>query len=1064
MRKILVYASAITLLATILGAAPATAATTTPGTVTIDYVDSGVTVAPTSVSGAVGDTFTLLNNRNDNNASFISIVNNTGTVSVGGTNCGTETDCKVFDTTSGPKNSVTVTITMGGDTTIRRYLNSGAWSTVGTLTLNAGQPSIPNVDLPIPDYTVEVNGNGGSCVQTQLGPKPKGTWVKVPLAGECYREGYILTGFTTTPSNSSGSWFFPPSASTLLSSDGKIYAQWSMFFAADRVNNACPGNTTQLVTVGQTVTMPAVQTCGAEVLSGWATDPSTGAPAIYKPGQQVAIGENSLTVWGTWAPLDTVNFWCTPTLQIATRAPDASSQVTRGTTIPTPTTCGGKPVFKWNASNAANAKTVTAGAQTIANINDYYHRVTDQTVDITLRPNNGTCTESTITLTWGSEFTGTTCTRPGFRFFGWNSKADGTGTDFADTFVTSNITVFAKWVSKPTVKANWVFKCTSPVGLDPSWNRTEAKYFVTLPAASDCANPPYSLMSFNTKADGTGTVAAPAATVSVNQDTTWFAQWGAPITLNFNQPNGGASCASQTIMVPFGSNFTLPTGGACMIVKSAVDSWTLTPTPTSTATKFAAGTEIPVVTAATLYAQWGPVITLTYQSDGGQCSITSQEMALGSNYTMPSVDNCTKVGYRLDGWSFSANQGRGSTYFFFEPGTTFPAFWDLTFYAQWVSTSHCATAAQINVDWHDCDKRNLNLQSVNLTNANLKNTLLNNSNLANATLYGVNATGANFTNVQAAGVNLSFSNLTGATVFGANFQQAKMNFAVAPGVELNAADWTGAIFTYANLGGANFSQSRVSANFEYANLPSTNFTGSDLTGSAFTMATGNGTNFTNSTLSGVAFNNAVLPRAIFTNANLTNANLSGMNAPGSTFSSTTLTGANLTGANLPSSIFTSVIFNSVSANSANFEGSTFISVNPGSGDFTGAAFTGSNLTGMNFSQATIKKTRFNSTNLTNANLSTRNLTGIDFSGATISGINFRNATTDTIGGGCPAENLYRNSQVTVTSPVLNAPTVRWLWREEVYSKRGSFLRYETRYGDRTWGMDGTTLVIYCPAP
>ena len=147
-------------------AAPASAATTTPDTVTVTYTSSLV-VTPTSLAGSADDTFTFVNDRdNDNGLSYVSIVNAGGSVSVGGTSCTTETTCKVYDKTSLPRNTVTVTVTTPGTTTIRRFaddhVGGGTWSTVGTLTISGGSGSSGGVTDPALVYpTVTFDAIGG---------------------------------------------------------------------------------------------------------------------------------------------------------------------------------------------------------------------------------------------------------------------------------------------------------------------------------------------------------------------------------------------------------------------------------------------------------------------------------------------------------------------------------------------------------------------------------------------------------------------------------------------------------------------------------------------------------------------------------------------------------------------------------------------------------------------------------------------------------------------------------------------------------------------------------------
>jgi hypothetical protein len=113
------------------------------GTVVVDYNPYPTwDIAPSSLTGATGDTFGLQNNRyNDNGVSYVSLVNASGAVSMGGTACTADTSCPVYDKTSNPKNVGTFTVVTPGALTVRRYLAGSGFSSIGTLTITASAPA-----------------------------------------------------------------------------------------------------------------------------------------------------------------------------------------------------------------------------------------------------------------------------------------------------------------------------------------------------------------------------------------------------------------------------------------------------------------------------------------------------------------------------------------------------------------------------------------------------------------------------------------------------------------------------------------------------------------------------------------------------------------------------------------------------------------------------------------------------------------------------------------------------------------------------------------------------------
>ena len=122
-----------------------------------------------------------------------------------------------------------------------------------------------------------------------------------------------------------------------------------------------------------------------------------------------------------------------------------------------------------------------------------------------------------------------TLTRAGFNFIGWNTAADGSGTDYSEsaTFtIYDNTTLHAKWL--PSNLVNLTYDGNGSTGgsapVDPSSPYISGDTATVLGAGS-LTKASHSFANWNTAADGSGTSYSESATFAINANTTLFAQW-----------------------------------------------------------------------------------------------------------------------------------------------------------------------------------------------------------------------------------------------------------------------------------------------------------------------------------------------------------------------------------------------------------------------------------------------------------------------------------------------------------------------------------------------------------
>jgi uncharacterized repeat protein (TIGR02543 family) len=145
--------------------------------------------------------------------------------------------------------------------------------------------------------------------------------------------------------------------------------------------------------------------------------------------------------------------------------------------------------------------------------------------------------------------------KSGCSFTGWNTKADGTGTNYAQgaTFkiMNASVTLYARWTSLPTYAVT--YDKNGGTGTPPvDTTNYLSGATVTVAGNTDLAKAGYSFVGWNTKAGGTGTTYAVNATFAMgSENVILYAQWTAlPIhTITYAGSNAdsgevpaGASC------------------------------------------------------------------------------------------------------------------------------------------------------------------------------------------------------------------------------------------------------------------------------------------------------------------------------------------------------------------------------------------------------------------------------------------------------------------------------------------------------------------------------------------
>ena len=145
-------------------------------------------------------------------------------------------------------------------------------------------------------------------------------------------------------------------------------------------------------------------------------------------------------------------------------------------------------------------------------------------ITITFDPNNGTGSMEAMNVNPGvnNMLTANTFTRENYTFTGWNTKADGTGKDYADGESVSfdaDTTLYAQWTQNPVI----TFDANGGEGT--MGTQTVKPNEATALTANTFTRADYDFTGWNTAKDGTGKFYADGANITTNGNVTLYAQW-----------------------------------------------------------------------------------------------------------------------------------------------------------------------------------------------------------------------------------------------------------------------------------------------------------------------------------------------------------------------------------------------------------------------------------------------------------------------------------------------------------------------------------------------------------
>jgi len=276
-------------------------------------------------------------------------------------------------------------------------------------------------------------------------------------------------------------------------------------------------------------------------------------------------------------------------------------------------------------------------------------------------------------------------TKTGYTFTGWNTKADGTGTGYADCAEVSNLS--AENGGKVVLYAIWqansykvAFNGNGGEGNVDEMNRVygDGK---ALPE-NGFAKKGHTFTGWNTAADGSGTAYQPGDTVDLATEqgavVVLYAQWRANIyTVKFDANGGEGSMAD--INRTYGDKQPLP---ECGFTKTGYTFVGWNTKADGSGSAYQPGDKYNLVATdgkvVTLYAQWAAnQYTVSFDANGGEAAADITVTYDSAYGTLPTT---TRVGYTFKGWSLNGETVTAETIVKTAEDHTLVAVWEANTY------------------------------------------------------------------------------------------------------------------------------------------------------------------------------------------------------------------------------------------------------------------------------------------------------------------------------------------------------------------------------------------------
>lgn len=569
------------------------------------------------------------------------------------------------------------------------YAAAETYSPQSSITLYAQWTNVTQATL-----TYDANGSTSGTVPAAL--TAAGTYVVIDSnTGTLRKTGFVFSGWNTAADGSGTT--YQGTDNYLLSANVTLYAYWvaasySVTFASNQstggtvpagitgvsVSTTLPSNTGNLVRAGYT-------------FAGWNTLAS-GLGADYAAGATYSPTSNTL-LYAKWTALPTYTITYSGNGATGGGVPVAQTGVYAAVNIDNNSGLLVRSGFYfagWNTQADGLGTTYAAGSSytPVANITLYALWSNVATYSLSYNSNSSTSgtaplIQSGITSSATVSSNTGSLSRLGYRFDGWNTLANGSGTTYsagATITLSADTTLFALWTSVPTYTITFSGNAQTSGSIPSAVTSSDAN--VNLPGNTGVLNKTnFTFNGWNTQADGLGTHYDVGASFSLSANTTLYAEWlGNIYTLTYNS-NGATSGSIPSPSSGRGAVTTSTNSGSLAKTGFTFNGWNTA--GDGTGTSIAAGASYTPTANTTLFAKWTalPTYTVTFNANGATSgSAPAAVSGILTTTVLPGNTGAMGLASRVfGGWNTLAN-GTGTNY---SAGSTFTATANVTLYATW---------------------------------------------------------------------------------------------------------------------------------------------------------------------------------------------------------------------------------------------------------------------------------------------------------------------------------------------------------------------------------------------